>query len=146
LEPLPGPADIQEGRGPTAASVAEDSVAEPTAERYRELVAAHVAALTQLSDLQLDYSRLLNAASRSLREIQALQARTITLEQALQAREQALQARTRALEEEREQLWRSGVAQAAEARRYASSLEARIDRVNRGLIRRILHRLTGRTA
>ena len=124
--------------------------ATPTEERYRALIAAHVETLTQLSDLQLEYSRLLNAATRAQQEVERLRA------------QQEVE-RLRALEHEAARLhevgrevadlnlklgtlWRNGVAQADEARRYAASLESRLDRVNRSLVQRVLRRITGKVA
>ncbi len=133
--------------------------ATPTEERYRALIAAHVETLTQLSDLQLEYSRLLNAATRAQQEVERLRAQ----QEVERLRAQQEVERLRALEHEAARLhevgrevadlnlklgtlWRNGVAQADEARRYAASLESRLDRVNRSLVQRVLRRITGKVA
>jgi chromosome segregation ATPase len=105
-----------------------ESAQSPIQEQYRALVAAHMEALAQLSDLQLDYSRLLNAATRAHQELERL-------------REEV-----RVLENERHLIWRKSIQEAREARDYAASLEARLDRVNRSLVQRVIHRITGQFA
>ncbi len=127
------------------------NLATPTEDPYRALIAAHVETLAQLSDLQLEYSRLLNAATRAQQEVNRLRAiERAAAERAAAERAAAEHEATRLREVEAElnlnleALWRNSAAQADEARRYAASLESRLDRVNRRLVRRVLHRITGK--
>lgn len=127
--------------GLTASEDVPDKAA-PMEERHRALIAAHVETLAQLSDLQLEYSRLLNAATRAQQELERLRAQRETEAQRLRAMEREVADLHRTLGA----LWRNSSAQADAARRYASDLESRLDRVNRSLVQRAVRRITGNVA
>ena len=132
--PVPGADRVASASAePTPGGDVPDESA-PTGERHRALIAAHVDTLARLSDLQLEYSRLLNAATRAQQELERLRA------------QQGLEREVAALQLKLEALWRNGIAQADEARRYASGLESRLDRVNRSLVQRVRRRVTGTVA
>ncbi len=141
--PVPGADRVASASAePTPGGDVPDESA-PTGERHRALIAAHVDTLARLSDLQLEYSRLLNAATRAQQELERLRAQQ-GLER-LRA-QQGLEREVAALQLKLEALWRNGIAQADEARRYASGLESRLDRVNRSLVQRVRRRVTGTVA
>lgn len=117
----------------------------PIQERYRALLSAHVETLAQLSDLQLDYSRLLNAATRAQQELGRLRVMSRVSDS---EREELghLRAKSSEWDTMLNTVWRNGVQEAHAAREYAASLEVRLDRVNRSLIRRVIYRITKKAA
>ncbi len=149
MAPVPGADRVASaGAEPAPGGDVPDESA-PIGERHRALIAAHVDTLARLSDLQLEYSRLLNAATRAQQEMERLRAQ----QEMERLRAQQEMERLRALEREvadlhlkLEGLWRNGIAQADEARRYASGLESRLDRVNRSIVQRVRRRVTGTVA
>ena len=140
MAPVPGADRVASaGAEPAPGGDVPDESA-PIGERHRALIAAHVDTLARLSDLQLEYSRLLNAATRAQQEMERLRA------QQEMERLRALEREVADLHLKLEGLWRNGIAQADEARRYASGLESRLDRVNRSIVQRVRRRVTGTVA